>query len=131
MGVNIIIFFYWKISFVWLVMWLLPASEKCSQTDGIHLNKKGKRSADSGAMAPDITIWKYCLDHMSNSHWVCCDGPYYNNLLLHISHWPCVEFLKLSYFYQITLLVLIGINIVTTSLHVMLLLRNFKSPYRC
>lgn len=41
--------------------------EKCFQTDGIHLNKKGKRSAERGAMAPDITIWKYCLDHMTNS----------------------------------------------------------------
>lgn len=41
--------------------------EKCFQTDWIHLNKKDKRSAEEEEMVPDITIWKYCLDHMNDS----------------------------------------------------------------
>lgn len=72
---------------------------KCFQTDGIHLNKKGETSADRGAMAADITIWKYCLDHKTNSPASPYDGPYYNNPLLNISHSPWVEFLNLSDFY--------------------------------
>lgn len=102
--------------------------EKCFQTDWIHLNKKGKRRAERGAMAPDITIWKYCLCHMTKRQ--ASDGQYYNQLL-NILHLPCIEIQKYFWFLLSTVITIIGIIIVINLLHIMLLLANFKSPYRC
>lgn len=67
MEVNIIISFDWKISFVWLVTWILQASERKSVFKQIEFicsirNKKGKKSEDREVMAPNTTIWKYCLE---------------------------------------------------------------------
>lgn len=72
--------------------WKLQASKrKCSQTNGIHLNKKGKECRQRRNSS-----WKDYMKVLPRSRLrveqVWYDGQYYNDPLLNISHWPVQSF---------------------------------------
>lgn len=74
------------------------------QTDGIHLNKKGKRSTDRSAwlliLSYESAVWIIWLTaRQVIAKQGGYDASYFNNLLLNVSHWPCMELYDLSDFY--------------------------------